>query len=154
MENVCYLFMIQCTSTSLGPAHGPFDSDAFAPSEVPAETKLLSAGVEPAKCRSGDGVLSLLNPPLLKQREIIEIDAQPNDRISTAPQLSRRLLCAGWFLCFLRPRVLERDRPVESEALRRTVFVQGEVAEALKLILGFASRLPQAWLASSCNDFE
>ena len=75
------------------------------------------------------------------QREIIEIDAQPNDRISTAPQLSRRLLCAEWFLCFLRPRVFERDRPVESEALRRTVFVQGEVAEALKLILGFASRV-------------
>jgi hypothetical protein len=87
-------------------------------------------------------------------KEIIEIGTQPNDRISTAPQLSRRLLCAGWFPCFLRPRVLERDRPVEREALRRTVFVQGEVAEALKLIPGFASRLPQAWLASSCNDFE
>ena len=65
---------------------------------------------------------------------MIEIDAPP--------QLSRRLLCAGWFLCLLRPRVFERDRPVENEAFRSTVFVQDEVAEALKLIPGFALRLP------------
>jgi len=82
------------------------------------------------------------------------VHAQSKDQIATAPRLKRRLLCAGWLLCFLRPRVLERNRPVESEALRRTLFVQDKVAEALKLIPGFASRLPQDWLASSRNDFE
>ena len=69
------------------------------------------------------GLFPKRNPPLLNQREMIEIDAQPSDCIATAPPLSRRLLCAGWFLCLLRPRVLERDRPVENEVFRRTVFV-------------------------------
>ena len=85
---------------------------------------------------------------------MIEIDVPPNDRVATAPQLSCKLLWTGWLLCFLCPRVLERDRPVKNEVLRRTVFVQDEVAEALKLIPGFASRLPQAGLASRCNGFE
>src|ERR1700756_1146629 len=71
----------------------------------------------------------------------------------SVPQ-GQRLFFAGWFLCFLGPRILERDRPVESEVLRRAVFVEDEVAEAFKLIPGFASRLPQAWLAFGRNDFK
>ena len=78
-------------------------------------------------------------------------------RVNSCPfavSLFRRLLCAGWFLCFLRPRVFERDRPIEDEVFRRTFFVQGEVADALKLVPGLAARLPQAWFAFSRNDFE
>ena len=65
-----------------------------------------------------------------------------------------RLLFAGRFLCFFRPGILERDRPVKNEALRSAVSVEDEVTEALKLIPGFTSRLPQAWLAFSRNDFK
>ena len=65
-----------------------------------------------------------------------------------------RLLFAGWFLCFLSPRVPECDRPVKNEVLRGTIFVQDEVAEAFKLILGFAARLPQAGLASGLDHFK
>jgi hypothetical protein len=44
-------------------------------------------------------------------------------RVHSRVSGSRRLLSAGWFLGFLRPRVLERDRPVENEVFRRTIFV-------------------------------
>ena len=63
-------------------------------------------------------------------------------------------LTGGWFLRFFGPGVLQRDCPVEDGAIRRAVFVQYEVAEAFKLIPGFASRFPQAWLAFGRNYFE
>jgi len=71
-----------------------------------------------------------------------------------AAENSTRAACAPLLLRFFRPSVPQRDRTVPDSFLRRRIWVEREIAEALKLIAFFWTRIRNCGFAFCVRYFQ